>query len=84
MPYFDTEVDVSVDDFLLACNTREIEKMIDYLIDDGYLVDRSVSKQQDLSPLEIEWEDMINKLSQLRLRITNEDEEIIKKIVNKY
>jgi hypothetical protein len=84
MPYFDTEVDVSVDDFLSACNTREIEKMIDYLIDDGYLVDRSVSKQQDLSPLEIEWEDMINKLSQLRLRITNEDEEIIKKIVNKY
>jgi hypothetical protein len=84
MPYFDTEVDVSVDDFLSACNTREIEKMIDYLIDDGYLVDRSVSKPQNMSFLEIEWENMINKLSQLRLRITNEDEETIKKIVNKY
>lgn len=84
MPYFDTEVDVSVDDFLSACNQKEIENLIDYLIEDGYLVDRSVSKPQDKSVLEIEWDDMINKLSQLRQRITNEEEDTIKKIVNKY
>ena len=36
------------------------------------------------SILEIEWQEMCNKLSDIRLRISIEDEETIKEILMKY
>lgn len=36
------------------------------------------------SILELEWDEMISKLNNLRQRITLEEEETIKNIINKY
>jgi hypothetical protein len=88
MPEFETYVDVDVDEFLYALNKREKNELIDALVEDG-LVKRIVPRNSELkgdqrSLLEIEWDTMIDKLSDLRLRLTNEEEEQIKKIVNKY
>jgi len=39
MPYFysDTEVDISIDEFLSECDSGDIKELIDALIEDGHL-----------------------------------------------
>lgn len=86
MPEFETYVDVSVDEFLSNCSPREIEKLIDSLIEDGYLNSNAVKNQEptSLNIIEMEWEVTLDNLRQKRLTISNEDEEIIKLISKKY
>lgn len=86
MPEFETYVDVSVDEFLSACSSREIEKLIDCLIEDGYLNSNAVKNQEptSLNIIEMEWEVVLDNLKQKRLMVSNEDEEIIKLISKKY
>jgi hypothetical protein len=88
MPEFETYVDVEVDEFWNLCSRREKESLIDMLEEDGW-VRRTIPKGTDpsetlLSIMEIEWQEMCNKLSELRLRISPEHEEMIKQIVDKY
>ena len=86
MPEFETYVDVSVDEFLSNCSPREIEKLIDSLIEDGYLNSNAVKNQEpnSLNIIEMEWEVTLDNLRQKLLTISNEDEEIIKLISKKY
>jgi hypothetical protein len=88
MPEFETYVDVDVDDFWFACRTKEKEELIDLLVEGGWVKRTSPkgTKPEDRLPsiLEIEWQDMCNKLSDIRLRISIEDEETIKEILMKY
>lgn len=87
MPEFDTYVEVDVDEFLSACSDREREDLIDTLEEDGY-VKRVVpkgSKPADLLSIpDLEWQEMIVRLSGCRMQVTTEDEEILKKIASKY
>jgi hypothetical protein len=88
MPEFETYVDVDVDDFWYECSTREKEELIDMLETDGW-VKRITPKGTDPSEtlpslLDIEWQDMCNKLSGLRLNMSREDEDLIREILNKY
>lgn len=88
MPEFETYVDVDVDDFWTECSKREKEELIDLLVEDGWVVRTSPkgTKPEDRLPsiLEIEWQDMCNKLSDIRLRISTDDEETIKNILKRY
>jgi len=88
MPEFDTYVDVDVEKFLSACSRREKDELIDILEEDGWvkrIAQRGTkSEDQPLSILEIEWQEMCNKLSDIRLRISIDDEEIIKEVLMKY
>ena len=86
MPEFETYVDVSVDEFLSACGSREIEKLIEALIEDGYLDQKSVKNQEHnpKSLMEEEWDMVIENLKEKRLNLSNEDEEIVKLISKKY
>jgi hypothetical protein len=88
MPEFETYVDVDVDDFWYECSTREKEEFIDMLEEGGW-VKRISPKGTDPSEtlpsiMDIEWQEMCNKLSELRLRISAQDEEMLKSIINKY
>jgi len=88
MPEFETYVDVDVDEFWSACSTREKESFIDMLEEDGW-VRRTAPKGTDPSEtlpsiMEIEWQEMCNKLSELRLRISAQDEELLKSIIKRY
>jgi len=88
MPEFETYVDVDVDDFWYECSTREKEELIDMLETGGW-VKRITPKGTDPSEtlpslLDIEWQDMCNKLSELRLNMSREDEDLIKEILKKY
>jgi hypothetical protein len=88
MPEFETYVDVDVDEFFYECSSREKEELIDILVDGGY-VQRVVPKGTDPesklpSVTELNWQEMINKLNEIRNQINSDEEELIKKIIKKY
>ena len=88
MPEFETYVDVDVDDFLSECSPREKEELIDALVEDGWVVrvaPKGVIPEERLPSIpEIDWQEMCNKLSNIRHMISLEDEETIKQIIKKF
>lgn len=84
MPYFETELEVDVDDFLSSCTKSEIKELIEALQEDGWLVEESVTRMDDMNFLDEEWLNITNKLNTLRLRLSVEEEQTIKDIVNRY
>jgi hypothetical protein len=88
MPEFETYVDVDVDEFWSVCSTREKESLIDMLEEDGWVVRTSpkgTNPSENLpSVTELEWQELTNKFSTIRLRISQDDENIIRQILKKY
>jgi hypothetical protein len=88
MPEFETYVDVDVDDFLSECSPREKEELIDALVEDGWVVrvaPKGVIPEERLPSIpEIEWQELVNKLSSVRITIHQEDEDQIREILKKY
>ena len=87
MPEFETYVDVYVDEMWSACSKREKEELIDLLIEEGYVrrvTQKGVDPEKGKSLMEIEWDEMIDKLGALRQRVSQEEEETLKNIVSKY
>lgn len=87
MPYFYTEaeVDVDVDEFISACNSREIKEIIEALTEDGHLTNVTpIIPKEKMSIMDEEWFNIVDKLATLRLRMTSEEESIIREIVKKY
>jgi hypothetical protein len=84
MPEFESYVDVDPSDFVSACSKREIKELIECLTEDGYLKPTHYKVSGDKeSLLDIIWNETLDKLSNNRLMITNEEEEIITKIANR-
>jgi hypothetical protein len=88
MPEFETYVDVDVDDFLSECSPREKEELIDALVEDGWVVrvaPKGVIPEERLPSIpEIDWQELVNKLSSVRITIRQEDEDQIREILKKY
>ena len=88
MPDFSTEIDIDVDEFWDECSRSEKNELIDLLVDEGLVrrvVNSSINDEfQRPSLMEIEWNTMINKLSLLRQRLSIEEEDTIKALVEKY
>lgn len=88
MPEFDTYVVVEVDEFWSECSTREKEELIDMLVEDGLVLRTSpkgvISEERLPSIPELDWQELINKLSQIRLMISSEDEQTIRNILSKF
>ena len=80
--YEEAEFDIDVTDFLEECSIREIEEVIQYLQDMGYLSKAGISSR-DENPLEIKFQEDINKISSSRLRLTSGEEEIISNIAGR-
>lgn len=80
--YEQTDFDISVDDFLEECDSGEIEEVIDYLEEMGFLKNhkRTEGGSSSMKLLEQQFQESIEKLSESRHRLTLEEEEIIKKI----
>lgn len=78
-------VDIDVEEFVDNCSSREIKTLVDYLETEGHLDDYDSTTTESMSVLDSEWAEVINKISgRARLRLTNEEEEIIKKIANRF
>lgn len=88
MPYFysDTEVDISVDEFLSECDSGDIKELIDALIEDGHLNQTQVFKHKasQASLLEQEHINMCDALSKNYYQMSNEDTQILETLYKKY
>ena len=88
MPDFSTEIDIYVDEFWNECSRSEKNELIDLLVEEGHVLrvpNSSIDdEKQKLSLIEIEWNDMIDKLSTIRQRISLDEEEMLKTLVQKY
>jgi len=80
--HVDVDVDIEVDEFVDACNSREIEELINYLQEQGHLGGEIPTNNMSIS--DKEWAEVISKIGvRARLRLTNEEEETIRKIANR-
>lgn len=82
MPYI--RIDVDIDEILSDLSSRELQKLVDELYDDGY-VPTQVTSNPTYTPQTLhdeEWADAIGKLTEGRLRLSVE-EEYIKQIAKK-
>jgi hypothetical protein len=79
-------VDVDLDDVFIAMDERDRENMADWLHDEGYL-DKYLEKERAKNLASYStghsWKEICNKLFLNQLRLTNEEEEIIKKITDR-
>lgn len=86
MPKFYQEVDFDVcsnietDEFLDKCSENEINEVIDYLEEMGYLKDLKRLSGSTTGFLEEEFQERIQKISESRHRLTLEEEDLIRKI----
>ena len=80
MPYIYQEVEVDIEDFLDACNESDLKRIISRLKKGDLYND---IQAENISVLDSEWNDVISKLANARLQLTNEEEEVIKKIANR-
>jgi hypothetical protein len=87
MPYFETytEVEVQVDEFLSSCREREIREIIEKLKEDGHLSNLNVPiPEEKQSILDKNWNESCQKLSEIRLQMSEEDCQTILNIIKKY
>ena len=87
MPYFTPDVDdlnIDVDDFYYEMSDDDKVEMYELLKEDGY---GSSLKKEDEKPLSVpEWEftNIMSKISSNRLQLTNEEDEMLKKIASRF
>lgn len=84
MPYFTTEMDISVNDFLSECNSYEIKEIIDALIEDNHLNESSLIEDINISSNDLDWLNVLTKLKDLRIQLTKDEEEFVRNLVKKY
>jgi hypothetical protein len=84
MPEFRTYVDIEPDEFLSNCSDSEINEIVNYLLEEGHLDGEPITSKEHHNLLDEEWATTIGKLNRSRLLLSNEDEETIRRIVNKF
>jgi len=80
--FYVDDLDISPSAFVDACSKREIAELIEILIEDGYVDNQSILKTNGTYDDESYTKALV-KLSESRRRLTNEEEEIIKKIADR-
>lgn len=89
MPDFQVEdVDVSPDEFVYACNKREIKELIDTLIEENHIVKNDVvayrTQRSGPNALDIIFDNNLDAISRNRLYLTSEEEEMINKLGQRF
>lgn len=95
MPEFTAEIDIDPSEFISDCSSSEIDELIETLHEDGHLTEYFKLNEvldpnsyivivgPDANLMDIEWSEVMVKLSRNRLMLSNEEEELIKKIANR-
>jgi len=89
MPRFyqevEAEVDVDVEEFIYECSERDIEKLIQLLVEEGRLPKtlETFSKSQNLTLTEKMWYETTEKIRAHRLALTIEEIDIIENIAKR-
>lgn len=75
-------VDIDLDDVLNNLSDRDIQYLIKCLKEDGH----AIQEEAEIAPksiMEMEWDEVCTKLQNSQLRLTAEEELIIKSIANR-
>jgi hypothetical protein len=80
----DDTIDIDPDEFVSTCDSNEIRELIDILVEDGHIPEFIDIAPHKKNLFDEEWDGIIGKIRGLgRLRLTNEEEETIRKIANR-
>jgi hypothetical protein len=80
MPDFSTYIDIDPYEYVEECSRRELQELIG-ILKQGDLWEET--KTDNMNILDMEWNETIKKLANGRIQLSNEDEDIIRKIANK-
>ena len=81
MPTFYAEdIDIDPDEFISSCNSRELEELIDCLVEDGYVVRINTPRETHSDEI---LDQALAKIAKFRIMLTAEEEEVIRKIGNR-
>ena len=86
MPDFSTEIDIEPWEYISECSRREIDDLIETLIENGHLSrfnGKVVPTKENASVMELEWDESLTKIRFSKHLLSNEDESIIINIANK-
>jgi hypothetical protein len=81
--FYSEEIDIEPDDFLNACNSREIEELIKALIEDGHINDPYVKRKDNVSINEESFNECLDKIANNYLQLTHEEEQLIRDIAQR-
>lgn len=86
MPDFSTSVDIEPWEYVSECSGRDIEDLIENLVEEGHL-DRFngkvVPKKGNVSVMDLEWDEILTKIRNSKHLLSNDDESRIIEIANK-
>jgi hypothetical protein len=89
MPSFQVDdLDIDSDEFVYACNKREIKELIDTLVEEGHISKADVITGTDnhkgLTPSDTIFYRSLDSIARNRLQLTVEEEEMINKLGEKF
>ena len=85
MPEFDTYVDVDADEFVSACNKRDIKELIEALIEGGHISSSAVEDtEKTIGVLEGVFIEKMDLLKEKYYRLSQEDEKTLEDLFIKY
>ncbi len=79
MPY----IDVDIDEVVGSMNSRELQRLMDDLYDDGWVPTQLQAVTDSASISDEEWNEVIEKLRTGKIFLTIEEEELIKQLAKK-
>lgn len=86
MPEFNTEVDIDPSEFIYACSRREKERLVEILVEDGYIQpeqsERTGVRRPNINDEKF-WESL-DVLSKSRHLLSLDEEEMINKLSEKF
>ena len=83
-PFYPDDIEIDIDDFLEACDPREIEEVIEYLSDEGYLKKASYELDRGQSIHEQNFNDCLSKIHNNYLSLTSEEEAVLYAIAQRF
>lgn len=87
MPDFSTYIDIEPYEYVSECSQRDIVELIETLVEEGHISRSalvSIEREKNKNLLDEEWDTITDKLNQNRLMLSNEEEEIIRKISKRF
>ena len=80
----DVDVDIEIDEFVDSCSERDLQMLIRYLQEEGYLGKFNIKDETKMTSNEIEFRDKMSLLSDKFYQMTIEECEFIENLYNKY
>jgi hypothetical protein len=84
MPDFSTYVEIEPSEHIDNCSSSDIKELVNILVEEGYLEGEIITSNEHHNLLDEEWINLVGKLIKSRLLLSNEDEELIRSIANKF